>query len=447
MVPLNPWPRFWGRVTIGVGGYAVLGLLSGQWLLLALIGVSGTLAWHLWQLYRLEHWLRLERKAAPPLGRGLWGEVFNGLYRKQRRQRERRRNLRRLIREYRDSAKAMPDATVVLRNRDQIQWWNQAARRLLGLSWPEDEGQRIANLYRHPEFTTFVHSGIDSAKTITLPSPVNPDIPLEIRISPYGRDQRLLLARDVTRTRRLEVVRQDFVANVSHELKTPLTVIYGVAEELADEIDQFAPAWRRPLELLVDQAERMRHLVEDLLMLARLEGGQNPAENEPVDVVHLLDRICAEARLLSGERGHQVTLAAEPGLGLLGSEAELRSAFSNLLSNAVRYTPDGGRIDVTWDRDPHGRARFAVRDTGIGIPREHIARLTERFYRVDKARSNATGGTGLGLAIVKHVLARHGGWLNIESQPERGSTFTASFPPGVVRSPDDTPLAEESVRE
>lgn len=440
MMPVNPWPRFALRGGGVVAAGAAAGVVSGEWLLSAVVVLGIALGWHLWQLHRLEHWLRLQRKSAPPLGRGIWGDVFNGLYRLQRRQRERQQHLKRLIREYRDSAKAMPDATVVLHDVDQIQWWNQAARHLLGLSWPQDEGQRIGNLYRHPEFSRFLLSDVDAAKTITLPSPVDANVPLEIRITPYGRNQRLLLARDITRTQRLETVRQDFVANVSHELKTPLTVIYGIAEEMAEELPESAPEWNRSVRLLAEQTERMRRLVEDLLMLARLEGGRAPAEREPVAVAEVLDSVCAEGRLLSGERNHLIELTADHELWVLGSEAELRSAFANLLSNAVRYTPDEGTISVRWGADGYGGARCSVTDTGIGIPREHLDRITERFYRVDKARSNATGGTGLGLAIVKHVLARHGARLEVHSQPDVGSTFAAVFPSYVVkRSPRPGP--------
>ncbi len=427
----SPWPAFAARVAAAAVGGAVVAAATGLWWQTAVVLLAAAWLWHLWQLHRLERWLRLDYKIEPPGAPGVWGELFQTLYRQRRRQRDRRQRLRRTVREYQDSAKAMPDATVVLRSRDRVLWWNDAARRLLGLSWPQDEGQRIGNLIRAPEFLEFLSRVGNGRESLVLPSPVDAETPLEMRLVPYGRDQWLLLARDVTRTQRLETMRRDFVANVSHELKTPLTVIYGVAEEMAEELAETDPQWTPSVQLLRDQAQRMQRLVQDLLMLSRLETGGVAAERQPVAMPALLDELCAEVRALSGERGHRIELEAQPGVNILGIESELRSAISNLLSNAVRYTPDGGTIRVTWHADERG-AYCRVADDGIGVPREHLSRLTERFYRVDKARSNATGGTGLGLAIVKHVINRHGGRLAIDSEPDKGSAFTLVFPPEAV---------------
>ena len=427
----NPWPAFLARSAGVLLLVALVGALTGQWLEAAAVALLGGYLWAVWQLYRLERWLRRGRALDPPQSMGVWGATFQALQRHQRRQRERRHRLWQIIREYRESVKAMPDATVVLDGDHRLVWWNDAARQLLGLSWPQDERQRIGNLLRAPEFHAFLAAEGETSGTFTLPSPVAPETILELRLVSYGRDQRLLIARDVTRTERLETMRRDFVANVSHELKTPLTVIYGVAEEMGDELAAQEPGWAGTIQSLRDQAHRMHRLVQDLLMLSRLETGEFAAEQQPVAMPALLDELCAEARALSGERGHRIELEAQPGVHVVGAESELRSAISNLLSNAVRYTPDGGTIRVSWQADSGG-AYCRVSDDGIGIPREHLPRLTERFYRVDKARSNATGGTGLGLAIVKHVTNRHGGRLAIDSDPGRGSTFTLVFPPSAV---------------
>lgn len=423
----NPWPGYWLRLALVVAVAGIFAAITQLWWPTLAAVLAGGYLWNLWQLTRLEYWLRRGRKLDPPISSGVWGEVFHGLHRRQRRQRERRHRLRRIIREYRDSAKAMPDATVVLYADQRILWWNDAARRLLGLRWPKDEGQHITNLIRTPEFESFMARDGDYGGARTLPAPTDPRLPLEYRLVPYGRNQRLLIARDVTRTQKLETMRRDFVANVSHELKTPLTVIYGVAEEMGEELGPVEPAWAPSIQLLQDQAQRMQRLVQDLLTLSRLETGSLAVEQEPVEMAELLDEVCAEARRLSGDGAHHVELQAEPGLRVFGSYNELRSAIANLLSNAVRYTPAGGTIHVRWYSEG-GAAYCAVTDTGIGIPQEHIPRITERFYRVDKARSNATGGTGLGLAIVKHIVQRHGGWLEVSSEPGEGSTFALCFP-------------------
>ncbi len=423
----NPWPGFLLTLLAALAVWLIAGLATGWWVEAAAILLALGYLWNQYQLWRLERWLRVGRKLDPPISRGVWGEGFHALHRRQRRQRERRHRLRRVIREYRESAKAMPDATMVLYADDRLLWWNNAARELLGLTWPGDEGQRISNLLRQPEFRAFLDTATKHSAPLTMPSPVDPRITLELRLVPYGRNQRLLIARDISRTQRLETIRRDFVANVSHELKTPLTVIYGVAEEMGEELAPEQPGWAGSIRLLQEQSARMQRLVQDLLTLSRLETGSLAEEEDPVDMQALLEEVCAEARTLSGDQNHRIELEAEPGLFVRGSYGELRSAVANLVSNAVRYTPGGGAIRVRWQADAH-TARCEVADSGIGIPREHLPRITERFYRVDKARSNATGGTGLGLAIVKHVMHRHGGWLNVRSEPDQGSTFTLVFP-------------------
>ncbi len=427
MAPPNPWPRLLRINGFLIGGAVLLGWLSGHLLVTVLVVALVMLGWNLRNLARLEHWLRLGRKMEPPVSRGIWGEVFDGLYRRHKRQRERYKKLRNLLRRYRESAKAMPDATVVLKQDYRIEWWNDAASVLLGMRWPADEGQRITNIYRHPEFVRFVDEKQWESGGVTLDSPVNGRVRLEIRLVPYGRKQYLMLARDVTRVERLETMRQDFVANVSHELRTPLTVIYGVAESL-DEAAEDYPELRGSTRLLGEQVERMKLLVDDLLLLSRLETRErSELSEESVELPRMLESVIRDARVLSGDEGHAITLRVEPGWMLTGVAEELRSAFANLVTNAVKYTPAGGSIRVEWTVGNDGGV-FAVTDDGPGIARHHLERLTERFYRVDEGRSAERGGTGLGLAIVKHVMKRNQGELRIDSVPGRGSTFSCHFP-------------------
>jgi two-component system, OmpR family, phosphate regulon sensor histidine kinase PhoR len=433
MKPRNPWPAAYARLVIALLALILIGWGTGQWLLVLLLAAATALVWDFINLRRLEHWLRLTRKLDPPQSLGLWGEIFDGLHRMRMRGRERDKQRRGLVRNYRDSIKAMPDATVVLRADYRIDWCNQAARDMLGLQWPRDEGRRISNIFRHPEFVAFLAQYSRETRVLSLPSPVDGRLWLEVRLVPYAKRRHLLLARDTTALRRLETMRSDFVANVSHELRTPLTVVYGVAETLQDEIGDH-PELARSVHLLREQAERMKNLVDDLLLLSRLETGDAPRAGEWVDVPAMLGSVVEEARLLSGERHHQLELDVSPGLLLLGNERELRSAFANLVFNAVHYTPEGGQVHLRWFADAAG-GHFQVRDTGIGIEAQHIDRLTERFYRVDNGRSKSRGGTGLGLAIVKHVLMRHGAHLKIDSEPGKGSTFTCSFPPKFLREP------------
>lgn len=439
MKPRNPWPAAYARFVLALVALLLIGWGTGQWLLVLLLAATGVLVWDFVNLRRLEHWLRLTRKLDPPQSAGLWGEIFDGLHRMRRRARDRDKQRRSLVRNYRDSIRAMPDATVVLRSDFRIDWCNQAARQMLGLQWPRDEGQRISNIFRHPEFVAFLARYSREARSLSLPSPVDGRLWLEVRLIPYAKKRHLLLARDTTALRRLETVRSDFVANVSHELRTPLTVVYGVTETLEDEISDY-PELTRSVQLLREQAERMKHLVDDLLLLSRLETGDGPRAGDWVDVPAMLDGVVEEARLLSGDRHHQIDLDATPGLSLLGNERELRSAFANLVFNAVHYTPEGGRIHLRWFADSAG-GYFEVADTGIGIAAQHIDRLTERFYRVDNGRSKSRGGTGLGLAIVKHVLMRHGAQLKIDSKPGEGSRFTCRFPTRSLRQPLKPPAA------
>lgn len=418
----NPWPGLILRLLMLAAAGMLFGVLIENLSLGLLLAALVFIGLQLHQLERLEGWLR-RGELYPPQAEGVWGEVFDRLYHRQQRHRQRRQRLARLLSSFRESANAMPDAVVVLREHSELQWWNRAARDLLGLRWPQDEGQRIDNLFRHPDFKRFLDED-DTLEAVSLPSPLDPEVVLELRIVPYGAGLRLMLARDVTRLDRLERMRRDFVANISHELRTPLTVIHGLAETLAEEDD---PLMARPLGLIRQQTERMRRLVDDLLLLSRLETDSSRRAHAPVDVPRLVKGLVDEARISAERAGLSLDYDVEEGWSMLGDEGELRSAFSNLIFNAIKYNQPGGGIHVSVGISG-GAARFSVRDSGLGIPAHHIPRLTERFYRVDSARSNSAGGTGLGLAIVKHVLQRHQGELEIRSRAGVGSTFSCRFP-------------------
>ncbi|MDH4274541.1 MAG: phosphate regulon sensor histidine kinase PhoR [Gammaproteobacteria bacterium] len=404
---------------------AFIGWLFDHTTLFLVLGLAAYLGWHLRQLVRLYHWLGHQANGDAPEARGLWGEVYFDIARIKKRYRERRRRLATIVNRFRASTTAMPDATVVLAHDGRIDWFNKAAQSLLGLRPAADMGQRIDNLWRHPKFIEYIKSK-DYLNPLEIRSPVNEDLQLSVRIVPYGDDLRLLIVRDISRLYALERMRRDFVANVSHELRTPLTVISGYLETIASA-ENLPTSQQRAFTTMQQQASRMRRIVEDLLMLSRLENTEVNAHSEKVDVATLLTTISDEARLLSGEQAHAITLHADPQIRMLGNAKELYSAFANLVFNAVHYTPAHGHIDITWQADDQHLV-YTVTDTGIGIPAHHIPRLTERFYRVDDGRSRASGGTGLGLAIVKHVLARHNGYLEIESTPGVGSTFRCVFP-------------------
>lgn len=421
----NPWLDTLIVVAALEAAAAVVGYATGHLFLWLWLATLVFLAWQLQYILRLDRWLHRGGIAAPPDAPGIWGDVFNSLLRAQQRHRRRRRTLADLLARSKRTADAVPDAVIILGSRGELQWWNVAASRLLMLQAPRDLGQRIGNLWRHPDFLALLAVG-RNGEAVTLPSPAQPDVLLELRLVSFGEQQSLLLARDVTRLHRLEQLRRDFVANVSHELRTPLTVIHGVAETLGDIGAVGDPELQQALELLQQQTQRMRRLVDDLLLLSRLETTAVQEGEEPVAVAPLLRALYDEAQAVSGGR-HQLELQADAALALRGDETELRSAFSNLIVNAVNYTPPGGHIRIRWRRLPDG-ACLEVSDDGPGIAAEHLPRLTERFYRADRGRSGRTGGSGLGLAIVKHVLQRHQARLQIESEVGIGSRFRCLFP-------------------
>ncbi len=430
----NPWVYAAGRLFALLLTALVLGLFFGHTLLLICASLIGYLAWHLVNLYRLDHWLRHTKKLDPPDAPGLWGEVFYQIYRLQRRNRKRKHKLTNMLKRFKMSTGAMPDATVVLDAGYHIEWINKAASQLLGLQTPQDIGQHIGNLLRYPALVDYLQRSNGNRESIKITAPGNPQRVLRIHLVPYAGNMRLLIARDITELQRLEQIRQDFVANVSHELRTPLTVIAGFIETMQDAAESDDPCarqWQRPLTLMAQQTTRMHNIVQDLLLLSRLESEVPMDMRKPVAVAEMLAALREDAEALSGDQNHQIQLEADHQLQIYGEAAELNSAFSNLAFNAVRYTPASGQITMRWYQDEEG-AHFAVEDTGEGIAEHHLPRLTERFYRVDVGRSRSQGGTGLGLAIAKHVLSRHGARLHISSQLGKGSVFRCDFPPSCI---------------
>ena len=389
------------------------------------------LTWQIFQLWQLERWLSHKARRPPPFGSGAWGDIYWRLAQVYQRSRKRKHKLQRVLAQLQQAMSAMPDAVVIVNAEDQIVWFNPASEQLLGLTRSQDIDAPITKLVRHPEFIEFCNgvaeNGLAENAVVYFPSPVNPDITLELRGVPYGKKQRLLLATDVSESKRLEQMRRDFVANASHELRTPLTVIVGYLESLLD--DDFPAEWRQALTTMQQQSDRMMHIIEDLLLLSRLESDTEPCAGTPVDIVAMLKAIIADAHSLSGDKQHRIDLSISTEHGLTGVQSELRSAFSNLIFNAISHTPAGTQIHVRWHEDKEG-LHLEVADSGEGIPAQHLPRLTERFYRVDRSRkrSSQSQGTGLGLAIVKHVLQRHGGTLRITSQVGVGSQFFCDFP-------------------
>ncbi len=416
--------EFWRlAATLAVG--LVIGALTGLGGSAVFIALCCYLVWHALKLRKLAHWLVLRRKPDPQFGNDIWGEIHYQIQRRKARARKRERKLKAVIRLYRESSAAMPDATLVLGSDNAIEWMNDAASILLGLKGDMDIGHRIDNLVRHPDFIGFLHGG-DYSESLELASPVDEEKVMEIHIVPYGDDQRLLVARDITKLHRLEAMRRDFIANVSHELSTPLTVISGYLESLGEKPHQ-ASQFDQAVRQMRRQTERMTNLVSDLLQLSRLEINDTREPEAEINVVGMLRGLVTDAGMMDPESRHHITLEADEAVALRGVSRHIYSAFSNVIRNAVQYTPDGGQITVRWSGDEAG-ACFEVRDTGIGVPASAISRLTERFYRVDAGRSRALGGTGLGLSIVKHVLRNHQARLQIESAADRGSTFRCVFP-------------------
>jgi len=416
-------------------GGAVIGLVTGSFLWLA----ADTL-----RAARVLRWLRQADVSDAPVMRGMWGEAADRVRRALRVREMEVLDAQRRLQEFLAAIQASPNGVVLLDPQGRIEWCNQTAADQFGFDLQRDMMQQVGNLVRDPSFAAYF-SGGNYGEEIVIQGPNSlPSRPvkLSLQVHPYGLGRRLLLTRDVTALEQAEVMRRDFVANVSHEIRTPLTVLMGFVETLQN-IPLSEEERGRYLGLMARQAHRMQTLVDDLLTLSRLEGSPLPGVGEWTSLPVLMAQCEQEGSSLSDVLGKSQDLRFDeaPVLEIAGSPAELLSAMSNLVSNAVRYTPVGGAIHARWRPLPDGRWEFSVRDTGPGIAFEHLSRLTERFYRVDRSRSRETGGTGLGLAIVKHVVQRHGAELKVESTPGAGSTFAIQFPAGrlrAVRTPGGT---------
>ncbi len=421
----NNWKSEVYRLLLWLGGALLIGWLLDRVPWTVAIAALAFAARSIYNLHRLQHWLSQRSSVEPPEASGMWGEVMDNLYRMQRKDRRERVRLRALIGYLRESFASLPYGAVMIDPEGNIEWTNRAAETLLGLRFPDDTGQQILNLMRGPEFVAYFEAE-DYSKPLEMPSSLHNDVQLQIHVTFFGRRSRLLFARDITQATRLEQMRKDFVANVSHELRTPLTVINGYLETFADSVGANNPRWARALDQMLMQSRRMQTLINDLLLLSRLETLPEVSGHEAFALRPLLEMIREEA-LASVAGKREITIECDDSLALIGQRDELRSAFANIVLNATRYTEVGGNIAIRWfaDRD---NAYLQVQDDGVGIEADHIPRLTERFYRVDKSRSMDTGGTGLGLAIVKHVLIRHQARLHVTSKPGEGSCFSCVFP-------------------
>jgi two-component system phosphate regulon sensor histidine kinase PhoR len=423
----NPfaWLSSMARVIFFLICCALLGFYINHIALTLLFAVSGVLGLHYWRLYTLNYWLRHSKKISPPTSLGIWSHIYQGIYTANLKNRNKRKTLGEVIRRFRQGSEALPDAALIVDDSAEIIWCNRLSRIELGLRWPEDMGKKVYDCINNESFLQFFQANCFD-QPIEIVSPINPNKVLEFRVVPYEDDHLMFLIRDVTRLTLIEKRRKDFVANVSHELKTPLTVINGYLEMLPENGDLPAPMMKKAISEMRSQSMRMQSLIEELLVLSRIEASTERVFEKIVNVPQLLWRIHAEAEALNRDRLHKIFFDISPILYVYGIESELRSAFSNVIFNAINYTPNKGVIEVKWSLQGE-EAKFSVKDNGDGIASEHINRLTERFYRVDKARSRTTGGSGLGLSIVKHVLSHHNSRLVIESDVGYGAEFSCQF--------------------
>lgn len=449
------WNAFWLALALSIICLITWVATSATIALIVLsAGLFIYLISHLYWLHRLHAWLQKPVLSHMPHGNGIWEDIFASLYQEHRKNSRSQTQLSSTLERFRHAASALPDGVVVLNSENEIEWCNPPAENQLGLNLKHDQNQPISYLVRHTDFVNYLQAhdqdeslksdplkyeqthaedaktGAIKLESIKLKSWRNPEITLEIQLIPFGSKQKLLICRDVTALEKTDIMRRDFIANVSHELRTPLTVVGGFLETITD-MDGAVPAnLKNYFGMMMDQTNRMRRIIEDLLTLSTIESNAQSPDDSEIDMPKLLNQIQNDAKNLSkslSKTSHHVHLEMDKNLHIKGGQEELYSALSNLTSNAIRYTPAGGDIFISWKLQNDAPV-FSVRDTGIGIEQQHIDRLTERFYRVDRSRSRDTGGTGLGLAIVKHILSRHRAKLEIESESGVGSTFSIVFP-------------------
>ncbi len=401
-----------------------IGIINGY---LAWTLIAGGIVYMLWmftQIHRLDIWLNENHQRPPPDASGIWGDIFDRIYHLQQAQRKEKRQLLKLVNRVQEATAALRDGVILIDRHGNMEWWNRSAQKLLGFQ-ASDQGQAIVNFIRQPRFVSYFEAG-KYIEPLDMASPRGRSQRLQFQINRYGNQERLVVVRNITRLHRLESIRRDFIANVSHEMRTPLTVVKGYLETLEDS-GELPDKWTSAIQQMQSQSQRMSLLINDLITLSKLETEEPEQNQKSFPLRPLLNSVLAETQTLSASQEHNVQLHCDEDLQIFGSEKELHSAFTNLSFNAVKYTPAGGDITLSLRRDDKG-VFFSVTDSGIGIEAKHIPRLTERFYRVDQGRHSETGGTGLGLAIVKHILRRHDGRLSIQSELGQGSSFICRLP-------------------
>lgn len=416
-------------LTVGLIGFAL-----GQTLLAISFCLVIYLGYFFVQLYRLGNWLQsldTDRFRPPPEGFGLWGEIFDGIHKLQKETRQANLELQYILARAQNSVAALDIAVVLIDNKDTLEWWNDAAETLLGFRYPQDRRQTATNLIRNPSFSQYFYEEKYN-EPLTITSPINSNLMLEIQITLFGEQDKVILVRNITKIHKLELMRKDFVANVSHELRTPITVISGYLETLMENSQFIDGKWHKPLQQMHQQSKRMENIVRDLLMLSRLETKGISLQQSTINLRSFLNEIRNDTFQIFEDLHHTITVECDETMGLTGDRGELYSAISNLVFNAAKYTASGGEIQLRCEAVDDA-IEISVVDNGIGIEPQHIPRITERFYRVDVSRSTSTGGTGLGLAIVKHILMRHNAVLEITSTPGKGSCFKCRFPGRITR--------------
>ena len=421
-------------------GYSIGQLLPALLLLLACY-----VLFNLVQLHRLTKWLAKDHasdRSAPPEGFGLWGGVFDGIYRLQKQERRASAYLENIVNKAQESSAALEMAIIMVDRNNNLDWWNKATESLLGLRYPEDRRLPVTNLIRDPAFTAYFGRNVYD-EPLHINAPGDSGKRLEIQIALFGENERLIIVRDISQLHRLELMRKDFVGNVSHELGTPITVIKGYLEAILDNIQDLDGKWEKPVIQMHQQSSRMENIVKDLLALSALETGTPSRKQSSFVLIQLLSEIVNDARQIFAQQDHQFSLSCDENIKFIGDRGELYSAIANLVSNAAKYTPHQGKINIRI-RLSEDFLEARVEDNGPGIEAQHLPRLTERFYRVDVSRSSETGGTGLGLAIVKHIVNRHDGELTVSSEVGKGSCFTCRFPLSRVKTDGrDTVVADE----
>ncbi|MDF1765847.1 MAG: phosphate regulon sensor histidine kinase PhoR [Gammaproteobacteria bacterium] len=426
---MTNWHSELHRILVLLGLCIVFGFLIDRVQIVLLLGLSAYTFYNLFQLRRLTQWVAKDshrNDVLPPEGGGIWGAIFDNIYKLQKQERLASDYLKSILNKAQESSAALEIAVVMINKQGTLDWWNRATEELLGIRYPNDRNQAVTNLIRDPRFADYFHRE-KYDQTLRIEAPTKGGRTLEFQLTLFGEHEKLMLVRDVTQLHRLEAMRRDFVGNVSHELGTPITVIKGYLETIIDHKDSLDPRWHKPLEQMRSQSQRMENIVRDLLVLSSIETRSAPRVQDRISLRDLIQEIENESREIVTEKDHQLIIDLDADIEITGQRSELYSALSNLVINAAKYTPNGGRITLRAALEG-GDLKIEIEDNGIGIAAQHIPRLTERFYRVDPSRSAETGGTGLGLAIVKHILARHDAELEIESTVGKGSLFRCWIP-------------------